>query len=101
MKIIYNFTGEEITPQLFKKGVITVPSFIKEELAKVDEIIAAGNTTKENSCRMGLALLKDSAPSGAEVGVLISDSTTYKEWKILKNVALKVGVDVYIDSEMF
>ena len=100
MNIIYNFTGSPLTSVMFKKGIIDVPPFLKEELKILDESVIEGKNTKETAAQMVLGLLKDAAPSGAAVGIVLPDTTPYSEWKLVTATALKVGIDVYIDSEM-
>ena len=100
MNIIYNFTGSPITLKMFKKGVIEVPVFLKNELKILDESVIEGKNSKEIAAQMVLGLLKDAAPSGAAIGLVLPDSTPYSEWKLVTATALKVGVEVYIDSEM-
>ena len=96
MKIIFNFTAAPVTPEQFKLCVIDVPTFLKEELRSIDDSV---NTTG-NGYRLALGLLKDAAPKGAVVGVLIPETITYAEWKMVVAAAEKVGIDVYIDSEL-
>ena len=100
MKIIFNFTAAPVTTAMFKKGVIDLPQFVKEELRKIDVSVTDGKNNKENGTRLALGLLKDSAPSGAEVAILIPETITYAEWMLVTNAAGKLGILVYIDSEL-
>lgn len=100
MKIIFNFTAAPVTTAMFKKGVIDVPTFLKEELRSIDDSVTAGKNTTGNATRLALGLLKDSAPSGAEVAILIPETITYAEWMLVINAAGKLGIRVYIDSEL-
>ena len=100
MKVIFNFTGKPVTAAQFKTGVIDIPEFIKAELKVIDNSVSEGKNSTENGCRLALGLLKDSAPSGAEVGVMLPETITYAEWTLVINTAGKLGIRVYIDSEM-
>lgn len=100
MKVIFNSTGSPVTKDQFKKGVVEVPEFLKEEMKEIENTVSAGKNTRENSIRLVMGLLKDSTPSGVEVGILFPETITYAEWMLVINAAGKLGIRVYIDSEL-
>ena len=100
MKIIFNFTAAPITPAMFKAGVVEAPTFLKEGVKEIDSSVTEGKNTCENGIRLVMGLLKDAAPSGAAVAILLPDSTPYREWKLVTNIGAKLGVDVIIDTEL-